>query len=100
ATKHVPLPYISELSTLRAPPIRTLIEVIIHRNASGNVQHAFRDISVLDSLFTIDEIAVIHHTDCGTLHFKEEQVRDYVKKQTDETHWAEVDKMVFSANAE
>ncbi|KAH7137355.1 carbonic anhydrase [Dactylonectria estremocensis] len=123
ATEHVPLPYISELSTLGAPPIRTLIvpvlvtcadprvcpekwfnlnpgEVIIHRNVGGNVQHAFRDISVLDALFTIDEIAIIHHTDCGTTHFKEEQVREYVKTHTDEAHSSEVDKMVFGANAD
>lgn len=71
------------------------------RNAGGNVRHAFRDITVADQLFDsgIDELAIIHHTDCGTLSFTEEGMRTKLKTRVPETHWAEVDAMVFGANA-
>ena len=70
------------------------------RNTGGNIRHVLRDIHVADGLFNIDEIAIIHHTDCGTLHFSEEDVRSKVRAYADKKHWAEIDSTVYGANAE
>ena len=75
-------------------------EVGVIRNGGGNVRHALRDIIVMDQLLGLEELAIIHHTDCGTLNFTEEQMRAGLKTRVDEAHWDEVDKMVFGANAE
>ena len=75
-------------------------EVVVCRNAGGNVRHALRDINIIDTLFSLNELVVIHHTDCGTLHFSEEQVRSNVKSRVDKSYWPEIDSTVFGANAE
>ncbi|KAK5656641.1 hypothetical protein OQA88_4621 [Cercophora sp. LCS_1] len=66
-------------------------EAIVHRNAGGNVRHALRDILMLDRALQLHELAIVHHTDCGTLTSTDEQVRSHVKARVDEVHWAEVD---------
>jgi carbonic anhydrase len=49
-------------------------------------------------LFKLDEIAIIHHTDCVMLSFTDEQMREGLKARVDAAHWAEVDKIEFCAN--
>ncbi|KAH6885436.1 carbonic anhydrase [Thelonectria olida] len=112
AISHTPLPYFSELKESGSPGLHTIIvtcldprcvpetffnlaagEVGVHRNAGGNIRDALRDISILDSLFSLKEICIIHHTDCGTTHVTEESVRSYMKEYVGKEHWAEVDKM-------
>ena len=51
-------------------------------------------------MFTLNEIAIIHHTDCGTLLFSEDTIKDGLKARVDKSKWAEVDGMVFGANKE
>lgn len=75
-------------------------EVVVVRNAGGNIRHTLRDIHILDTLFSLDELAIIHHTDCGTLHFSEEQIRSAAKGWSDEKYHDEIDKTVYGANAE
>jgi len=75
-------------------------EVVVYRNAGGNVRHALRDINIIDTLFSLEELAIVHHTDCGTTHFSEEQVRSNIKSRVDESYWPEIDATVFGANAE
>ena len=77
-----------------------ITEVGVHRNAGGNIRHALRDIIILDAMFTLNEIAIIHHTDCGTLLFSEDTMKDGLKARVDKSKWAEVDGMVFGANKE
>ncbi|KAF7556537.1 hypothetical protein G7Z17_g1332 [Cylindrodendrum hubeiense] len=116
---HTPLPYISEIQASGAPPARTLIvtcvdprcvpekffnlnagEVGVHRNAGGNIRHALRDINILDTMFKLEEIAIIHHTDCGTTHFTDEQVRAGLKSHMDKAHWDDIEKMGFEPNTD
>lgn len=80
--------------------LHTTIEVVVHRNAGGNIRHALRDITILDALFKLKEIAIIHHTDCGTLHFTEDGMKKSLTSWVGKAHWSEVDKMVFGANEE
>ncbi|KAJ5784445.1 carbonic anhydrase [Penicillium pulvis] len=116
AVNHTPLPSIAERKLQRGAPPRTVIvtccdprcipeeflnlkagEVVVHRNAGGNIRYALRDILILDALVKLDEIAIIHHTDCGTLRFTDEQLRIALKKQINETHWAKIEEMEFGA---
>lgn len=60
-----------------------------------HIRHALRDILILDALVKLEEIAIVHHTDCGTLRFTDEQLRTALKKQTNETHWAKIEAMEF-----
>lgn len=78
----------------------SLIEVVVHRNAGGSVQHALRDIIILDEVLGLKEIAIVHHTDCGTLRFKDEDVRRSLKAKTDPKHWPEIDAMYIGAITE
>ncbi|KAK0705954.1 carbonic anhydrase [Lasiosphaeria miniovina] len=75
-------------------------EVVVHRNAGGNVRHALRDIGIVEELFHVAELAIVHHTDCGTLAFTEDQVRGGVKARVAREHWADVDRITFGANAD
>lgn len=42
-------------------------EVVVLRTAGSDVQAALPSIIAIDSLFELDEIMVINHTDCGAL---------------------------------
>ncbi len=75
-------------------------EVVVHRNAGGNIRHAIRDVLILDMLVKLDEIAIVHHTDCGMLRFTDEQLRTTLKEQVDEEHWAEIEQMEIGAISE
>jgi carbonic anhydrase len=49
------------------------------RNAGGRVQDALRSIVISQQLLGTDEVLVIHHTDCGMLTFKNEDLYGIVK---------------------
>ncbi|KAH8819141.1 carbonic anhydrase [Xylogone sp. PMI_703] len=72
-------------------------EVVVHRNAGGNIRHALRDIIILDKVLGLKEIAIVHHTDCGTLRFTDDDLRESLKATVDAGHWAEIDAMDFGA---
>lgn len=119
AITHTPLPYLTELRAAGAPPPRTLIvtcvdprcvpeaffglspgEVGVHRNAGGNIRLALRDINILDTLFKLEEIAIIHHTDCGTTHVTDEKVRASLKEIAGQEHHTDIEKMEFGSNTD
>jgi len=68
--------------------------VIIFRNAGGHVRPVINDILALDSFLGITDILVIHHTDCGTTHFKDAVIREELKARLPEKK-SEIDGMVF-----
>ncbi|CCT70680.1 uncharacterized protein FFUJ_06670 [Fusarium fujikuroi IMI 58289] len=74
--------------------------VMVSRNAGGNVRFAVRDILLLDTRFVIDELVVVHHTDCGSTMFTNEWMRDTVKARVGESHWEEIDKIDWGANTD
>ncbi|PQE31963.1 carbonic anhydrase protein [Rutstroemia sp. NJR-2017a WRK4] len=67
------------------------------RNVGGHVSPALTDILALDSFVRIDEIMIVHHTDCGTTHFKDNKIRDVLKARVAEDHYQALDKMAFGA---
>jgi len=54
----------------------------------------------LDIVFTLEEIAIIHHTDCGTLYMNEVSMHDALKARIDKSLWSEADAIKFGANTE
>ncbi|KAK0707323.1 carbonic anhydrase [Lasiosphaeris hirsuta] len=117
SASHDPIPTFGELKAARAPLPKTLVvtcldprcipeeffklkvgEVLVHRNAGGNIRHALRDVLLLDEIFKLDELAIVHHNDCGTLAFTEETMHADVKARLDKARWPEVDNIVFGAN--
>jgi carbonic anhydrase len=50
------------------------------RNAGGRTQDALRSIVVSQRLLGTDEVLVIHHTECGMLTFKNEDLHAKVKE--------------------
>lgn len=70
------------------------------RNGGGNIRFALRDILIVDQLFTLQDLVIIHHTDCGTLLWTEEQMREGVKGAVPKESWEMVEGMEFGANEE
>jgi len=66
---------------------------LIFRNVCGHVAPALLDIVSLDSLLKFEEILIIHHTDCGSLMIKDENIRDYIKQELPEVK--DVDSLKF-----
>jgi carbonic anhydrase len=50
------------------------------RNAGGRVQDALRSIVISQRLLGTKEVLVIHHTDCGMLTFKNEDLYEKVRQ--------------------
>ncbi|KAF5690612.1 carbonic anhydrase [Fusarium denticulatum] len=63
--------------------------VMVSRNAGGNIRFAVRDILLLDTRFVIDELVIVHHTDCGSTMFTNEWMRDNIKARGANTDMAE-----------
>ncbi|SCO47884.1 uncharacterized protein FFMR_08875 [Fusarium fujikuroi] len=74
--------------------------VMVSRNAGGNIRFAVRDILLLDTRFVIDELVIVHHTDCGSTMFTNEWMRDTIKVRVGESHWKEIDQIDWGANTD
>ena len=57
---------------------------------------SINDILALDGFVKINDILVVHHTDCGTTHFKDSLIREGLKERLPERA-QEIDGMVFGA---
>ncbi|OQV00996.1 hypothetical protein CLAIMM_06420 isoform 1 [Cladophialophora immunda] len=52
----------------------------IIRNAGGRAMDAIRTLQVLNTITPLDLIIVVHHTDCGTTHVPDNEVRERIKQ--------------------
>lgn len=59
--------------------------------------HSINDILALDGLFKINDILVVHHTDCGTLRYTDAGIRDVLKARLPGHESSAVDGMEFGA---
>ncbi|TLD35645.1 hypothetical protein E2P81_ATG01948 [Venturia nashicola] len=66
-------------------------ETAILRNVGGQVKPLLNDILALDNLLVFNQVMIIHHTDCGTTHFTNEQVRGVVIARDPEAEVEHVD---------
>jgi carbonic anhydrase len=60
------------------------------------VSLSINDILALDEFVKINDILVVHHTDCGTTHFKDPLIREGLKARLPEKE-KEIDGMSFGA---
>jgi carbonic anhydrase len=51
------------------------------RNAGGRVVEALRSLAISQALLGTQEVAIIHHTDCGMLTFTDEQLRQKLRAE-------------------
>ena len=52
------------------------------RNAGGRASDAIRSLLVLHTINPLGLILVVHHTDCGTTHVHDNEVRENIKKMS------------------
>ncbi|PTB81845.1 hypothetical protein M440DRAFT_1321589 [Trichoderma longibrachiatum ATCC 18648] len=74
--------------------------VMVCRNAGGHIRHGVRDILLLDARFGIDELVIVHHTDCGTLTFTDGWMRDALKSRLGKDHSQDIDQIYWGGNTE
>jgi carbonic anhydrase len=60
----------------------------------GHTAPVINDILALDGFFGLTDILVVHHTDCGTTHFKDASIREGLFKRLPERR-GEIEGMVF-----
>lgn len=58
--------------------------------------HCINDILALDGFVKINDIVIVHHTDCGTTHFKDPLIREGLKARLLEKS-EEIEGMNFGA---
>lgn len=65
-------------------------EAHVIRNAGGRSIDGLRSLIISQRLLGTREIVIIHHTDCGMLTFKDDDLRNQLIKETDELvdHWS------------
>jgi carbonic anhydrase len=50
------------------------------RNAGGRISDAIRSLAISQELLGTQEVAIIHHTDCGMLTFTDDTLRERLRK--------------------
>jgi carbonic anhydrase len=50
------------------------------RNAGGRIADALRSLAISQELLGTEEVAIVHHSDCGMLTFTDESIRQRLKK--------------------
>ncbi|KAG0645351.1 hypothetical protein D0Z07_9031 [Hyphodiscus hymeniophilus] len=114
---HQPLPTFAELSAANIEVGHTAISpsthlpsrnpstntqtngAIIFRNVGGHVTPCINDLLALDVFLTLTDILIIHHTDCGTTHFRDPAIRAGLTARLPERA-GEIESMDFGAVGE
>lgn len=53
----------------------------IIRNAGGRIADAIRSLAISQTLFGTEEVAIVHHTECGMLTFTDETIRKRLREE-------------------
>jgi carbonic anhydrase len=61
------------------------------RNAGGRVADSIRSLAISQELLGTEEVAIIHHTDCGMLTFTDDALRERLRK----SRGADADALAF-----
>jgi carbonic anhydrase len=65
-------------------------ECLVLRNVGGRIASSATDIAALDSFFRIDQIIMIHHSNCGASHTtKEKALQNTREKRPDTTDFSD-----------
>jgi carbonic anhydrase len=60
------------------------------------VTNSINDILALDGFVKVNDILIVHHTDCGTTHFKDPVIREGLKARLPDKA-QEIERMAFGA---
>ncbi|CAG8971899.1 hypothetical protein HYALB_00007815 [Hymenoscyphus albidus] len=69
--------------------------VVVCRNVGGHIGPAMKDILALDAYVGLATVMIIHHTDCGTLHFTDAIIREKLMERLPQQQ--EIDTMEFGS---
>ncbi|RFU26706.1 hypothetical protein B7463_g9630, partial [Scytalidium lignicola] len=69
--------------------------IVVFRNACGHVAPEMEAIIALDIELGFDDIIIIHHTDCGTSRFTNQQIRGILRERHPDNK--EIETMEFGA---
>ncbi|OCT49639.1 carbonate hydratase [Cladophialophora carrionii] len=69
-------------------------EAVVLRVAGGNAQYVLNHLLSIDSLVHFKEAIIVQHTDCGATHFRDEVVKEELRKRAPNAG-AAIDKMTF-----
>ncbi|CAG8958311.1 hypothetical protein HYFRA_00000666 [Hymenoscyphus fraxineus] len=93
---HQALPFFPEFKEAGVPPHPTFVDgVVVCRNVGGHIGPAMKDIIALDAYVGLATVMIIHHTDCGTLHFTDAIIREKLIERL--PHQQEIDTMEFGS---
>lgn len=51
------------------------------RNAGGRISDSLRSLTISQTLLGTEEVAIIHHTDCGMLTFSDDDIRSKLRAE-------------------
>lgn len=51
------------------------------RNAGGRVSEALRSLAISQTLLGTEEVMIVHHTDCGMLTFRDDEIRERLRRE-------------------
>lgn len=113
APTHTPLPTVSERIAASASPTRVLIvtctdprcepyqflsiapwEALAIRSVGGRIEPQIPSILALDTLMNFEELAIIHHTNCGGTIFTKDSVTSVLNQRVPDSSEA-IDKLQF-----
>lgn len=79
----------------RLTPPSPSSDAFISRNVCGHPHNALPDILAIDELIEISAIILLHHSDCGALHFSNEWALTRVKERLPSHLHNEVEQMNY-----
>jgi carbonic anhydrase len=113
APTHTPSPTVAEMAVSAPPGTRVLVvtcadprcepyqflniarwEAIAIRSVGGRIEPLIPGILALDTLFNFEELAIIHHTDCGGTIFTKDSVSSVLKERVPDSSDA-IDELKF-----
>jgi len=71
-------------------------EALVSRNIAGHARFALKDILFANSLMNLQNLLIVHHTDCGATHFTNEKIQGVLKNKFPGKE-AEIDEIDFGA---
>lgn len=97
---HEPLPTLEEYMSSKAPTPKVLIvtcadprcepyqfmgihpfDALALRTIGGRVEPQIPGLLAVDTIFNFNEIAIIHHTDCGATHYTTDDIRRILRER-------------------
>ena len=67
-------------------------------NVSGRIGPALSDIASLDSIFGLEQLVIMHHSNCGSTHGTSDQLREDLKSKCSDLSSQELEDVVQASS--